>query len=240
MQADCLIIQERTCNTVGRDSNDRIILCQPDNTKGCSLCCGLFNFNDISPESLRKFLEQGRDREQTIPTHNEYRETTRVRDICSHICPYQGFISEDKPGCLIHPLSSGIDGRWRSLFASKICGEFFCPAHTILTDEEKKFLVENVSDWYSYSAAIADPDSYSFIYNYVKDNFSGTAGKRLMKTMVDDGLAAHAENLASYEGIIFCYSIPEYNINKKSFSVKYINESRELIVSRIKKSLSAV
>ena len=221
-------------------SNDRITLCQPDNTKGCSLCCGLFNFSNISHESLRGFLEQGRDRELAFPTHNEYKESANVRDICSHICPYQGFLSKEKPGCLIHPLSSEVDGRWRSLFASKICGEFFCPAHTILTEDEKKFLVENVSDWYLYSAAIADPDSYSFIYNYVKDNFSGTNGISMMKLLVEEGLAAHAANLASYEGVIFCYSIPEYSINKKSFSVKYIDESRELVVSRIEKSLSAV
>jgi len=224
---------------VSSNSNDRIILCQPDNTKGCSLCCGLFNFSNISTESLYGFLEKGRDREQTFATHNEYRESARVRDICSHICPYQGFLSEDKPGCLIHPLSSGIDGRWRSLFASKICGEFFCPAHTILTDEEKKYLIENVSDWYNYSVAIADPESYSFIYNHVKDYFSGIAGIVMAKLLVEEGLAAHAANLASYGGAIFCYSVPEYNINKKYFSVKYINESRALVVSRIEKFISA-
>lgn len=225
---------------MSRDSNDRIILCQPDNMKGCSLCCGLFNLNDISPESLRVFLEQGRGREETFPTHNEYRESARVRDLCSHICPYQGFLSEDKPGCLIHPLSSGIDGRWRSLFASKICGEFFCPAHTILTDEEKKYLIENVSDWYKYSAAIADPESYSFIYNYVKDNFSVTADPPMQRLLVEEGLSAHAGNLASYGGAIFCYSIPEYNINKKYFSVKYIDELREVVVSSIERAASAV
>ncbi|PKL17654.1 MAG: hypothetical protein CVV49_09945 [Spirochaetae bacterium HGW-Spirochaetae-5] len=225
---------------MSRDSNDRIILCQPDNTKGCSLCCGLFNFTDISPESLRGFLEQGRGREEAFPTHNEYRESAKVRDLCSHICPYQGFLSEEKPGCLIHPLSSGIDGRWRSLFASKICGEFFCPAHTILSDEEKKYLIENVSNWYHYSAAIADPESFSFIFNYVKDNFSVTADSSMQRVLLEEGLSAHAENLAYYEGAIFFYSIPEYNINKKYFSIKYINKSRELVVSRIEKALSAV
>ena len=208
--------------------------------KGCSLCCGLFNLNDISPESLRVFLEQGRGREETFPTHNEYRESARVRDLCSHICPYQGFLSEEKPGCLIHPLSSGIDGRWRSLFASKICGEFFCPAHTILTDEEKKYLIENVSNWYHYSAAIADPESFSFIYNYVKDIFSVSTDSTTQRFLVEEGLSAHAGNLASYVGAIFCYSIPEYNINKKFFSVKYIDELREVVVSGIEKAASAV
>jgi hypothetical protein len=54
---------------------------------------------------------------------------------------------------------------------------------------------------------------------------------------VEVGLSAHAGNLASYGGAIFCYSIPEYNINKKNFSIKYINKYRELVVSRIEKTL---
>lgn len=225
---------------MSESSDDRIILCQPDNTKGCSLCCGLFNFHDISPESLHDFLEHGSGREQVLPTYNDYREPARVRDLCSHICPYQGFLSKAKPGCLIHPLSSGVDGRWRSLFASKICGEFFCPAHTILTDEEKKFLVENVSDWYSYSAAIADPESFSFIFSYAKNNFCGINDPSLMGKLVSEGLLAHAENLASYDGAIFCYSIPEYGVSKKNFSVRYINESREKVVSRITEAASTL
>ncbi len=221
-------------------SDDRIILCQPDNTKGCSLCCGLFNFSDISSKALNGFLEQGMVREQQLPTHNDYRESTGVRDICSHICPYQGFIGPDKPGCLIHPLSSGIEGRWRSLFASRICGEFFCPAHTILNNDEKRYLIENVTNWYHYSAAIADPESYSFIYKYVNDKFSRKTDPSLMKVLVEDGLAAHTENLASYEGAIFSYSIPEYNINKKYFSLKHIIESREYVITRIEKSSSVL
>jgi len=225
---------------VSRDSSDRITLCQPDNTKGCSLCCGLFNFRNISSESLREFLDDGIKREKAYPTHNEYKESVKVRDVCSHICPYQGFLSEEKPGCLIHPLSSGIDGRWRSLFASKICGEFFCPAHAVLTDEEKKYLIENVSSWYNYSAAIADPESFSFIYNYVNDAFPEITDPQMKRVLVEEGLSAHAENLASYDGAIFCYSIPEYSINKKQFSIKYVKESRELVVSRIEKSISAL
>jgi hypothetical protein len=225
---------------VSRDLNDRIILCQPDNTKGCSLCCGLFNFINISSESLRKFLDDGINREQAYPTHNEYKESVKVRDLCSHICPYQGFISEDKPGCLIHPLSYGVDGRWRSLFASKICSNFYCPAHVILTDDEKIFLTENVSNWYNYSAAIADPESFSYIYNYVNNKFPEITDPQAKRVLVEEGLSAHTENLASYEGVIFCYSIPEYNINKKNFSIQYINKSREFVVSGIEKGLFKV
>jgi len=225
-------------------SHDRIILCQPDNNKGCSLCCGLFNFSDISPDYLSSFLHGGSERENKLITYDDYNTPSRIRDKFSHICPYQGFLSKDKPGCLIHPLSSGIEGRGRSLFASKICSEFFCPAHTVLSEEEKLFLIKNISSWYLYTVALSDPESYSFIYNYVKENYydaicTDEADAYLLKALVIEGLAAHAENLAAYEGVIFCYSIPEYNINKKNFCISYINEARDRVVSCILKSLSS-
>ena len=224
--------------------DDRIILCQPDSFKGCSLCCGLFNFRDVTAYFLSEFLEEGKDREKTYSTYKNFISPHDVRDKFAHICPYQGFLSDGKPGCLIHPLSCGDEGRGRSLFASKICSDFFCPAHRILTDEEKFFLIENVSGWYHYSAAIADPESYSFIYNYVSDNFRKT-GKNdsdnldLIKLLVNEGLSAHGENLASYDEVIFCYSEPEYNLNKKNFCIKYISEKRDLVVSRIMVMASA-
>jgi len=218
-------------------SDDGIILCQPDNGKGCSLCCGLFNFRDITHASLTQFLEDGAAREKGLTTYNDFQTPHGIRDEHSHICPYQGFLSAGKPGCLIHPLSSGRDGRERSLFASKICEKFFCPAHTFLSVEEKLFLTENVKHWLLYSIAIADPESFSFIYNYVKDNFadSGIAG-----VLVNEGLAAHAENLASCTGVIFSYSIPEYNINKMNFGLKHINKSRDHVVSRIIKYVEEI
>ncbi len=230
---------------MSRTDDDRIFLCQPDTFKGCSLCCGLFNFRDITANFLSEFLEEGEGREKNYSTYVNFISPHDVRDKFAHICPYQGFLSNGKPGCLIHPLSSGEEGRGRSLFASKICSEFFCPAHRILSVEEKKFLIENVKEWYIYSIAVADPESYSFIYNYVSDNFRKT-GKNdsnnldLIKLLVNEGLSAHGENLASYDGVVFCYSEPEYNLNKKNFSIKYINEKRDLVVSRIMVLASAV
>jgi len=211
-------------------SNDGIILCQPDNVKGCSLCCGLFNFSDISPDSLSCFLSEGESRERTFSSYGIFKTPAAVRDRFSHICPFQGFLKKNKPGCLIHPLYSGVEGRDRSLFASKICDNFFCPAHTILSEEEKKFLIENVTDWYLYSAALADPESYSFIYNYVKEKWTDS---ELCAVLINEGLTVHAFNLAANTGVIFCYSIPEYNINKENFCIRYNKETRDLIVSRI-------
>lgn len=230
---------------MNESSDGRIILCQPDNLKGCSICCGLFNFRDVSRGSLSLFLEQGRLREKNCSTQEEFQNTGVSRDRFAHICPYQGFFSPGRPGCLIHPLSSGVEGRNRSLFASKICNEFFCPAHTLLNDDEKHFLIKNVSDWYRYSAALCDPESYSFIYGYVMENYAFHTGEELLVSeraavLVNAGLDAHARNLALYEGVIFYYSIPEYNSNKKNFCIRYIDEMRDLVVSHILESESVL
>ena len=221
------------------ESGDIIILCQPDNSKGCSVCCGLFNFRDISRESLVPFLEKGRDREKEYRAHEEFSTPFRLRSRFSHICPFQGFLSEGKPGCLVHPLFSGSDGRDRSLFAHKICETFFCPAHSILSTEEKLFLINNIKDWHLYCCAIADPESFSFIYKFVNENYSEFRDMETFNSLVITGLSVHEGNLSMYEGEIFFYSIPEYNLNRKNFCITYMNEFRELVVAAIRSHAAA-
>lgn len=172
-----------------------------------------------------------------MPTYRDYICSFSIRDESSHICPYQGFLSENKPGCLIHPLSSGAEGRGRSMFESKICGDFFCPAHEILTEREKFFLSGNITDWYLYSTAIADPESFSFIYNYVSDRLSESQTPERACKPVSAGLAAHAINLSEYEGAVFCYSVPEYNLNKENFSVRYNTVFRNRVIDCIDENL---
>lgn len=213
---------------------DKIILCQPDNTKGCSLCCGLFNLSDISRESLETYLEKGANREKEYKAHEGFIITSRVRNRYSHICPFQGFVSPGKPGCIVHPMYAGTDGRDRSLFARKICESFFCPAHSILSPEEKKFLIYYVEDWYMYTVAITDPESFSYIFNFIKENYRFPCKERIFSLLVQSGLIAHSENLSAYEGEIFFYSIPEYNLNKMNFCIMYREDSREHVLTGIR------
>jgi hypothetical protein len=220
-------------------SGDKIILCQPDNLKGCSLCCGLFNFRDFSPDCLTEFLNKGRERESEHKVFEEYNSPHKLRSRFSHICPYQGFLSENKPGCLVHPLYAGTDGRDRSLFAHKICENFFCPAHSVLTAEEKIFLIENITNWYLYSVAIADPESYSFIYNFVKTDYYEDCANEFFISLVREGLRFHSMNLSLYEGEIFYYSIPEYDLNKKNYSLRYRKDFMESVVSGISNPASS-
>ena len=213
------------------------LLCQPDSLKGCSLCCGLFNFNDISVKSLSKFLDEGKKRESSYKVYSEYKYEISEREISSYICPYQGFLTKGKPGCLIHPLTLGVEGRERSLFTSSICDRFICPAHTLLTDEEKSFLIKNVDDWYIYSVAIADPESYSFIYNYIKAQYGESLDDNMTKKVLSRALSVHGETLSGYKGVIFSYSVPEYNINKMNFCLNYVDEARELVVAAISEAI---
>lgn len=210
---------------------DDIILCQPDSGKGCSVCCGLFNIRDTSGKNLEKFLEDGDRREKLYRVYEEFTEPEPVRDRFSHICPYQGFLSAGKPGCLIHPLSSGIEGRDRSLFASSVCGKFLCPAHELLSSQEKSALIKYVDDWYLYSTAIADPESFSFIHEYWKS----ICGESRLSTVLNAGLKAHAGNLMIYEGVIFFYSIPEYMMNRENFSLRFREDFRRAAVEAMDK-----
>lgn len=210
---------------------DDIILCQSDSRKGCSVCCGLFNMKDTSRNNLKQFLEEGISREKVFRVYEEFTEPEPVRDRYSHICPYQGFLSTDKPGCLIHPLSSGIESRDRSLFASSVCGKFLCPAHEILSSQEKSVLIKYVDDWYLYSIAIADPESFSFIYEYGKS----ISEEPWLAPVLKAGLNAHAENLLNYEGVLFFYSVPEYMMNREHFSLRYREGFRSVVVEAMDK-----
>lgn len=165
--------------------------------------------------------------------HDDFMLDDAVRDAFTHVCPYQGFLAEGKPGCHIHPLSSGTEGRERSLFSAKICSGFLCPAHSILSREEKESLVEHVNDWYLYSIAIADPESFAFIRSYIIDNFSIDTHSKTAGMLIDAGLNRHAETLAQSGEVIFYYSQPEYNLNREKFCIKYNGKYRESVIDRV-------
>ncbi|NLV68628.1 MAG: hypothetical protein GXY14_13245 [Spirochaetes bacterium] len=212
-----------------------VTLCQPDNDRGCSVCCGLFNFMDCTRENLSAFLQGGSSRAGDYAVYEDFRLDAAVRDPFTHICPYQGFISAGKPGCHIHPLSSGSEGRERSLFSSKICSGFLCPAHKILTPGEKETLVEHVKDWYLYSVAICDPESFSFLQSHITDTYRIKPHDPETGILLNTGLAAHAGLLAQSSGVIFYYSQPEYNLHKGEFCVRYNMKNREPVVEGIRK-----
>lgn len=193
---------------------DGIVLCQPDSFKGCSLCCGLFNLRDVSRQALTVFLEKGSERESLIKNYEDYIEPVDVRDRESHVCPYQGFLSEGKPGCLLHPLYCGEEKRGRSLFSEKICSGFLCPAHYLLNMEEKKALIKLVNDWYLYSVAIADPLFFSQIYKKRVAEFPIDREEGMVRKLINLDLLEYAKRMMMGNKALFSYSVSEYNCSR--------------------------
>lgn len=199
-------------------------LCQPDGLKGCSVCCGLFNLRDITKQNLVKFLQSS----------YELSIINSVRDITSHICPFQKFLSKNRPGCSLHPSFCGIDKRHLSLFGTKICNEYFCPAHIILTTEQKKILISMVSDWYLYSIAILDPEGFVFILDMINAHNAQISAIE-KKFIINRALEYHANNLAQIEIPLFNYSVADYNQNKKKFSLPYNPDAHIALTNLIKR-----
>ncbi|MCP4135156.1 MAG: hypothetical protein GY754_29580 [bacterium] len=220
---------------------DNIILCQPDSEKGCSVCCGLFNFSDLSRENLTLFLSKGRERvlknidkknllpdQETIESDSE---NGSIRDRTSHICPYQGFIETSQPGCLLHPAINKKDLRNISLFGKKICSSFLCPAHTILTEREKEILINQVNDWFCYSIALIDPESFSWILKEMQDAVSS----RLLCECIE----IHARYLNTRKETIFFYSVSEYDLAKNGFSLSNENSQMDREKEEIRETIKA-
>jgi len=196
--------------------NNDIILCQPDDKKGCAICCGLFNHQNISKKSLTTFLEQAPERCNSItePEILDYDASLPKRDGTTHICPYQGFLKVGKPGCLFHPSHIKKDLRDRSLYGRMICDNFFCPAHKILTEDEKKILINEIDDWYLYSIAIIDPLYFKSLLN----DYKNMGDENAARDFLIECLKSHGEKLHQKEGPLFHYSISEYRISQKSES----------------------
>ena len=218
------------------NSPEKIILCQPDSRKGCSICCGLFNMPDCSKPALSPFLEKGAARTELCGVYSDFCLDDKTRDSSTHVCPYQGFLGPGKPGCLIHPLSSGAEGRDRSLFAHKICSEFLCPAHAILTMAEKKTLISHVNDWFLYSIAITDPETFSFLLQHITSAYAVGSHDHKTGLLLNAGLSAHAELLIAGNDTLFYYSQPEYIMHREKFCIRYNCERRNTVMEKIRET----
>ena len=201
-------------------------LCQPNDRLGCSACCGLFNLSDISRISLYGYLSSGIERigvsDQPVGD-NRHLGGIRLRDETTHVCPFQGLIGGmEKPGCLAHPDVQTCKLRDRSLFQSKICDEFLCPAHELLDDFYRTILIESVDDWYAYSIAIIDPDSFKWIVDAIgaRDASLLAGGVQVAaKSVITRALLLHADSLNRLEAPLFHYSVSEYRLQGRFFSL---------------------
>jgi len=155
-------------------------LCQPDPSKSCGACCGLYNWEDHSRKALIPLLEKrsalffslGRDPEifqkacarEKLPPGSKLLEEI-------HNCEFLGFLDGEKKrvGCLLHPsVNEGRDLRDYCFYGKEICAGHFCPSHTHLTRAEQRSILAALEDWYLYGLVVTDIDLVKGFFHQVQ------------------------------------------------------------------------
>ena len=157
-------------------------LCQPDASKSCGACCGLYNYADSGREALTERLRgphppfpQVRPRPRRPPRFSEAvkaREDGRKRYEVIHCCEYVGFLDEGEKrvGCLLHPMqNAGRDMRDVSFYGRELCDGHFCPSYSYISRAEKLAVLEILDDWYLYGACITDIDLVKEFFRLVSE-----------------------------------------------------------------------
>lgn len=141
-------------------------LCQPGGGASCGACCGLYNFRDHSRAALTHELDRHTAALENVPkTREAYRaaalELAKGQAAPAYpdvrVCPLLGFVSENRVGCLAHPLvTGGPDLRDCGVYTAAICESFECPSFIWFTDSQKRLIRAACPDWYLYGLVVTD------------------------------------------------------------------------------------
>jgi len=147
------------------------VLCQPDKSKSCGACCGLYNYVNSSRSSLTERLRARTKRfHEIVKNKNDIKnyvsetiagEDWKKRYEVIYCCEYLGFLdsAERKVGCLLHPAqNSGLDLRDVSFYGQKLCAGHLCPSHHFVPKSQSQILIKIIDDWYLYGLCITDID----------------------------------------------------------------------------------
>lgn len=163
-----------------------LLLCQPDNRKGCAWCCGLYNVTVSGRGELVRRLRRRTERFSLVPRTGdgilryggETREEERLElvDPDFYSCEFVGFLNMDETrvGCLLNPRSpgnEGVDWRGLSFHGGAACSGFFCRASRELTGGERKIIIGTVDDWYLYGLLISDIDYIRRFFRLLEESF---------------------------------------------------------------------
>jgi hypothetical protein len=159
------------------------ILCQPDESKSCGACCGLYNYVNSSRSSLAKRLRARTKRFHKIVKNKSdiecyTRKTIAGEDLKKryeviYCCEYVGFLdsAEKKVGCLLHPAqNSGLDLRDVSFYGQKLCAGHLCPSHHFIPKAHAQILIKIIDDWYLYGLCITDIDLVKTYFRLLADH----------------------------------------------------------------------
>jgi hypothetical protein len=158
-----------------------IHLCQPDNSKSCGACCGLYNWEDHSRKTLTALLETNTrlffsfGQKPDIASYRTLQsETVAQQKLCETIynCEFLGFINTEQTrvGCLLHPfLHQGEDLRDCSFYGAEMCAGHFCPSYSYLSVPEQAAAATVIDDWYLYGLTITDIDFVKEFFTIVQN-----------------------------------------------------------------------
>ncbi|HVN71386.1 MAG TPA: hypothetical protein VMU10_05155 [Desulfomonilia bacterium] len=171
-----------------------IHLCQPDVSKSCAACCGIYNYADNTRDSLlKRFTNRtklfARVRENLLALE-DYQDIIRHRENNKRIyatiytCEFVGFLDEDsrRVGCMLHPLANcGKDLRVISFYGRDICKGHFCPSYQKLDRNEAGVLMAALDDWYLYGSAVTDIDFVKTFFAQVQNRLGETLDVRKVR-----------------------------------------------------------
>jgi hypothetical protein len=212
-------------------------LCQPDPSKSCGACCGLYNWEDHSRGTLTPLLEKrtglffaaGQDPEvfrravarEWSPSNPKLLETI-------YNCEFLGFLDEEKRrvGCLLHPSANrGRDLRDRCFYGTEICAGHLCPSHTHLTRAEQKSVLTGLEDWYLYGLVITDIDLVKEFFHHVQTRLGDSVReerleeRKIRETLRDFFVLKESWKFASSKNRLgkYYFSHSEYQIARVEY-----------------------
>lgn len=201
-------------------------LCQPDETKSCGACCGLYNVEDYRRTTLVALLRKRTElffSSGENPDLEGYRREVAalspVPKLCEDIynCEFLGFVDRDcrRVGCLLHPLlHDGADLRTCSFYGARLCSDHFCISFTSLTPLEQRAVIGSLDDWYLYGLVITDVDFVKSFFFHVQNRLGDRLrDDRLNAREVQSALRDFFELKTSWK-----FSSPARRLGKYYFS----------------------
>jgi hypothetical protein len=155
-------------------------LCQPDLSKSCGACCGLYNWENHSREALMPLLGKRSELFFSLERNPEIFQKAYAQEIFApnpklveeiHNCEFLGFLDGERKrvGCLLHPsVNQGRDLRDYCFYGREICAGHFCPSHTHLNRAEQKSVLAALEDWYLYGLVVTDIDLVKEFFHHVQ------------------------------------------------------------------------
>jgi hypothetical protein len=216
-------------------------LCQPDNTKSCGACCGLYNFEDHSRETLTALLHQRtelffssgekpapaayQNKAWAIPTPPKLCETI-------HNCEFLGFVDKEakRVGCMLHPvLHQGRDLRACSFYGAELCDNHFCISYSSLAPVEQKAVICSLDDWYLYGLVLTDIDFVKSFFSHVQNRMGDSVkSKKLDNDKVQNILRNYFELKETWEFSSNDSRLGKYYFSQAEYRIARIEYEKHL------------